>query len=329
MAHFAKYTAAAAGHLSKHYERAKDEKGEYIKFGNKDIDTDRSPKNYNLAPDREGGQLAFIKQRLSEVKLQKRDDVKTLCDWVVTLPQGNYTQEQERAFFVETYRFLSEKYGEKNVVSAFVHKDEARPHIHFAFIPVVPDRKWNEKHPDRQREKVSAKECVTKADLELFHAEYQQRLDSCFGREVFPVQNGETIKGAANVAEIKAARAKAAFDEQAAFYEGQLENARQSLSEARQTLEAVKVEVDTLQAEKNALQDEIGGLRGILEGLREKIAELKDTAAAKLLRVQERLDRTLRRMPEQSSQDFKREWAQTKEITVEQAIKPKQKGRER
>ena len=224
---------------------------------------------------------------------------------------------------------MAEKYGEKNVVSAFVHKDEEQPHMHFAFIPVVPDRKWNEKHPDRQREKVSAKECVTKADLEQFHTEYQQRLDSCFGRDVFPVQNGETIKGAANVAEIKAARAKAAFDEQAAFYEGQLENARQSLSEAHQTLEAVKVEVDTLQAEKNALQDEIGGLRGILEGLREKIAELKDTAAAKLLRVQERLDRTLRRMPEQSSQDFKREWAKTKEITVEQAIKPKQKGRER
>lgn len=329
MAHFAKYTAAAAGHLSKHYERAKDKNGDYIKFGNKDIDTDRTPENYNLAPDREGGQLAFIKQRLSEVKLQKRDDVKTLCDWVVTLPQGEYTQEQERTFFVETYRFLSEKYGEKNVVSAFVHKDEAQPHLHFAFIPIVPDRKWNEKHPDRQREKVSVKECVTKSDLEQFHTEYQQRLDSCFGRDVFPVQNGETIKGAANVAEIKAARAKTSFDEQAAFYEGQLKNARQSLSEARQTLEAVKVEVDTLQAEKNALQDEIGGLRGILEGLREKIAELKDTAAAKLLRVQERLDRTLRRMPEQSSQDFKREWAQTKEITVEQAIKPKQKGRER
>lgn len=217
MAHFAKYTAAAAGHLSKHYERAKDKNGDYIKFGNKDIDTDRTPENYNLAPDREGGQLAFIKQRLSEVKLQKRDDVKILCDWVVTLPQGEYTQEQERTFFVETYRFLSEKYGEKNVVSAFVHKDEVQPHLHFAFIPIVPDRKWNEKHPDRQREKVSAKECVTKSDLEQFHTEYQQRLDSCFGRDVFPVQNGETIKGAANVAEIKAARAKAAFDEQGGF----------------------------------------------------------------------------------------------------------------
>ena len=43
--------------MSKHYERAKDKNGDYIKFGNKDIDTDRTPENYNLAPDREGGQL--------------------------------------------------------------------------------------------------------------------------------------------------------------------------------------------------------------------------------------------------------------------------------
>lgn len=301
MAHFAKYAAAAAGHLLKHYERAKDAKGEYIKFGNKNIDTMRTPKNYNLAPDRKEGQQAFIKQRLSEVKLQKRDDVKILCDWVVTLPKGDYTPEQEHAFFKETYRFLSGKYGEKNVISAFVHKDEEQPHMHFAFIPIVPDRKWNEKHPDKQREKVSAKECVTKSDLERFHTEFQQRLDSCFGRDVFPVQNGETIKGAANVAELKAAREKAAYDKQ----------------------------IETLHNEKNALESEISGLRAIFEALREKIAVLKDTAAAKLLRVQKRLDCTLSGMPEQSAQDFKREWAKTKEVTVEQAVKPKQKGLER
>lgn len=301
MAHFAKYAAAAAGHLLKHYERAKDAKGEYIKFGNKNIDTMRTPENYNFAPERKGGQQAFIKQRLSEVKLQKRDDVKILCDWVVTLPKGDYTEAQERAFFAETYRFLSEKYGEKNVVSAFVHKDEEQPHMHFAFIPIVPDCKWNEKHPDKQREKVSAKECVTKSDLEQFHTEFQQRLDSCFGRDVFPVQNGETIKGAANVAELKAAREKAAYDKQ----------------------------IETLHNEKTALQNEISGLHAILEALREKIALLKDTAAAKLLRVQKRLDCTLSGMPEQSAQDFKREWAKTKEVTVEQAVKPKQKDWER
>lgn len=322
MAHFAKYAAAAAGHLLKHYERGKDAKGDYIKFGNKNIDLTRTSENYNLAPDRKGGQQAFIKQRLSEVKLQKRDDVKILCDWVVTLPKGDYTPEQEHAFFKETYRFLSGKYGEKNVVSAFVHKDEEQPHMHFAFIPIVADRKWNEKHPDKQREKVSAKECVTKSDLERFHTEFQQRLDSCFGRDVFPVQNGETIKGAANVAELKAAREKAAYDEQTVFYQEAQQARVKELSE-------YQTQIETLHNEKNALQNEISGLHAIIEVLREKIAALKDTAAAKLLRVQKRLDRTLSHMPEKSCEDFQREWEKTKEVTIEQAVKPKQKGLER
>ena len=34
MAHVAKYTRGAVGHLFKHFERAKDEKGDYIKFSN-------------------------------------------------------------------------------------------------------------------------------------------------------------------------------------------------------------------------------------------------------------------------------------------------------
>lgn len=36
MANAQKYTRAACGHLAAHYERRKDEKGEYVKFGNQD-----------------------------------------------------------------------------------------------------------------------------------------------------------------------------------------------------------------------------------------------------------------------------------------------------
>ena len=38
MANAQKYTRAACGHLAAHYERRKDEKGEYVKFGNQNID---------------------------------------------------------------------------------------------------------------------------------------------------------------------------------------------------------------------------------------------------------------------------------------------------
>ena len=51
MANLQKYTKSATGHLTKHFERAKDINGDYIKFGNQDIDIQKSHLNYNLAPE--------------------------------------------------------------------------------------------------------------------------------------------------------------------------------------------------------------------------------------------------------------------------------------
>ena len=47
MANAQKYTRAACGHLAAHYERRKDEKGEYVKFGNQDIDPQKTHLNYH------------------------------------------------------------------------------------------------------------------------------------------------------------------------------------------------------------------------------------------------------------------------------------------
>ena len=85
MANAQKYTRAACGHLAAHYERKKDEKGEYIKFGNQDIDPQKTHLNYNLAPRRGLEQIDFIRQRTTEARTLKRDDVNVMCSWVVTL----------------------------------------------------------------------------------------------------------------------------------------------------------------------------------------------------------------------------------------------------
>ena len=72
--------------LAAHYERRKDEKGEYVKFGNQDIDPQKTHLNYNLAPRRGLEQIDFIRQRTTEARTLKRDDVNVMCSWVVTLP---------------------------------------------------------------------------------------------------------------------------------------------------------------------------------------------------------------------------------------------------
>jgi hypothetical protein len=188
-----KYARSAVGQLCQHYERKKLPDGGYVKFGNEDIDTTQSHLNYNLAPERK--QIDFINQRCSEVKCMNRKDVNVMVSWVVTLPK-DFPQERSREFFEQAYRFLNERYGgEQNVISAYVHLDETSPHMHYAFVPVVKDKKSG-------KDKVSAKECISKGDLLTFHKNLEKHLYRHFGFEV-GVLNGATKSGNLSIKELK------------------------------------------------------------------------------------------------------------------------------
>ena len=246
MAHFAKYAASAAGHMTDHYERTP---GDGVKRSNVDIDPERTHLNYNLGP--QGAGMENLKKRLSEIKVQKRADVNVMCDWVVTLPKYRPTrmvtldkERVERDFFQQTYNFLADRYGRENVISAYVHMDEKTPHMHFAFVPAVQDKK----HPGR--EKLSAKECVSRADLRSFHADLERHLQRTMPLVAFEVQNGATKEGNKTVTELK----------RETELQKQSEAAQQT-AEARQRAEAALKTARGLESRVEALQGEIKGLQ--------------------------------------------------------------------
>ena len=200
MAHVAKYTKNQCGGLTRHYERAKNHQGEYLKFSNQEIDLERTKFNYNLAP-RRSSQLKFIDKRTSEVKCLRRDDVKVMCSWVLTAPK-DLPPDREREFFQAGYDFMAERYGgQKNVISAYVHMDETTPHMHFSFVPVIRDKKSG-------IEKVSAKEVLNRQDLRSFHTDLEAHMAKIFGREV-GILNEATKAGNKAIIELKRGTAQA------------------------------------------------------------------------------------------------------------------------
>lgn len=142
MAHLAKYTLNSAQALFHHNLRHKDRKGEYVAYGGSKIDTTKTHLNYRLDPNTDPNE--FITQRLSEIKVQKRADVKVYCSWVLTVPQ-NLPTEKHREFFESAYRFFCQDYGQENIVMASVHLDETTPHMHLGFVPVVREKKNQKK----------------------------------------------------------------------------------------------------------------------------------------------------------------------------------------
>lgn len=187
MANVEKFAFSNAWAILQHDTRTKDLTKSIYK--NKDIDLSKSDLNYSFIDNsKEDQAYNSLKKRLSEVKVQDRADVKVLCSWVVTLPADVKTDD-ERKFFESTYNFMCEKYGKQNIISADVHYDESRPHLHCTFVPVVKNTAKSKSPFDF---KVSAKEVLTKKHLKTWHTELSEHVEADLGYKVSVITNTTT-----------------------------------------------------------------------------------------------------------------------------------------
>lgn len=190
--HCEKYNKSGLGNLLAHYER-KDNK--FRKYKNENIDKEKTYLNYNLAPKRENGVYRYIKDRVTDLNIIKRSNAVWCCDWCISAPKeivGDY--EACKTFFSTVYDFLSNRYGEENVASCYVHYDEGikeenesklfySAHAHFCFIPVVTtnDTIFDEALgilTTTSKEKVSAKELINRQELSVIHNQLQEYLNN-------------------------------------------------------------------------------------------------------------------------------------------------------
>lgn len=264
MAHLTKYTKGQLPHLLKHDSRAKDRNGEYIRFGNQEIDTSRTHLNYNLHERNDGlSDYEYIKQR-GEKYLAKnvvnRSNVNWAGSWVITLPESlrEAPEEAQKKFFVVAHDFLVRRYGYENIVSAYVHNDESTPHMHAKITPVIWDR-------EKQKYRHSAKDMFDKGELYEFHQHLARRMEQEFGFDVGVVDKGkDKAKRLPNksVEELKA------------------ETRKLNEIKTRMMEEALQKEneIKALQEQKRELQDKNRLLKEEMEG-----SNLIDAAKKKLI----------------------------------------------
>lgn len=124
-------------------------------YSNKDIDPSRTSENYHLKKIQAESYLQeFDRIRTRQglkgnLRLQGKKQSTILCEFVITSDKEFFDRlggERTRQFFSHAYDFVCSKAGgEQYVLSAVVHMDEATPHMHVAFIPVIngKDRKGN------------------------------------------------------------------------------------------------------------------------------------------------------------------------------------------
>lgn len=134
-----KFTHDAMSDQNRHVDR------EHDTPQNKEIDPKRSHLNYSFPMSYQGMKpFQYYSQRIGEVYLYGRGSKReknaiTGAGWIVTLPKELYGHpEKEKAFFQCCFQFISQRYGEENIINNSVHYDEGGlPHIHVIFAPIT------------------------------------------------------------------------------------------------------------------------------------------------------------------------------------------------
>lgn len=161
-----------------HNDRSKEDPDHARTRENGNIDPNRTQYNYNLIEREDPWQ--YFKDRQEELEKERvqqtgqhlRKDAVRCVSVVVYLPEEKERQgeDYERRFFSGCVDYVSNQFGRDNVISAIVHKDENRPHVHILAIPCT-------KEPDRQGrsyERVSFKDSFTREDYRNMHPLLQE-----------------------------------------------------------------------------------------------------------------------------------------------------------
>lgn len=202
--HVTKIKRMGVGQILAHINRSEKDRN----YSNENINHSNTHLNYAMIQNDYVG----YEEKLSRYYVSNKKDVNTLVSICVTIPKEYLAHERKdeliRYFFEDMTKCLTERYGVnngENIISAVVHMDEDTPHLHFAFIPVVPDKKH-----DKYDYKVCAKDVITRNELQRFHPEVCEKMKAYGMWEFFEIDhalmNGKTKLGNQTIAQLKSGK---------------------------------------------------------------------------------------------------------------------------
>lgn len=139
---FAKRKAGGVTANYVHNERKKE-----VYKSNPDIDKERTKDNYHFIKPAQSYRKE-VNHLISAAGCRTRSNSTVMVETLVTASPEFMTAmppEEQREFFAYAFRFMAEKVGEKNIISAVVHMDEKTPHMHLSFCPITEDKRLSAK----------------------------------------------------------------------------------------------------------------------------------------------------------------------------------------
>ena len=317
---------------------------------NKNIIAERTKENYHLSPPRAGADYveafriickeAGIDPDKNHIRTNGERQSKVMFEAVIVSPwmyedepyedykkrhpetmerHHKYMQDEyHRDYFEAALASMQDRFGKENIVSAVVHMDEWRPHMHIMFVPIVKgvSEKTNKKTGEVTRKEVNKVRMSEVWKGFNSYGFYQDWFHAQMTAKGFDIDRGQRkIDGGKEYVDLglfkankaEEARIAAMFARHPAPTKGLIgrgeevrkvpEKDYQTMKEATQTLAAVMPEVQTLRKRKKSLYGAEQRAREEKEALEKRRAEL-DTLERSLDPRLAELDEKLARIKE-------------------------------
>lgn len=261
--------------------------------GKSRIHPERTFLNYAIFERRDPKQ--FVADAIASVTVPIKTGKKAtnvMSDWVITLPKNDLLKGREREFFEQSFEFMKTKVPEDLILGGWVHMDEASPHMHFAFVPLVTTQAMtNDKSRPlrdgqgkilRDKKGTVRYERVPKLDtegnpilrrsfgqskifdrraMENFHPQLEKALSDHFGFKVGIELEDEGDKLLSSLSQpdyIKAKQTLAKQQEEIAKGEERLEHLQEAQEREERSIEEVDGRIGAVEAGATSLGDLVG-----------------------------------------------------------------------
>lgn len=173
--HLSKYKSSNIIGLQRHNQR------ENKNYSNQDVDTSMSSLNYDLVNSKKISFTKKVKEIIDTKRTSKRairKDAVTYSECIISSDNDFFRKldiKEQQRFFEVSLKFLENRIGKDNIISANVHLDESTPHMHLGFVPMNLDGS------------LSAKKMINRN----FLREIQENLPYTLQKNGFDIQRGE------------------------------------------------------------------------------------------------------------------------------------------
>ena len=164
--------SALAYHQMKHKKEVVNVVGYHNEREEEDEENRKDYSNKNIDHDKTGNNI-FLKRSSGSYDKDIKEIVKSRTDKPIrknaVMMVGHTVQfggdvsklpeEEQVEILKRCYTFISERYGESNVISSTIHLDETNPHLHVDMVPMTEDGR------------LSARDIVTRAELRNVQAD--------------------------------------------------------------------------------------------------------------------------------------------------------------